>query len=111
MPGKIIVRNYTTLTDYAALLRAGIYLGGKHGDAEEGGFRFRVTENGGHGVVVKITEVESGKKPTAKQKFFLGENGFDPEKWRIIKDTPEKTVIDRRIVLQKKTETPKQAER
>lgn len=29
MPGKITVRNYTTLTDYAALLRAGMYLAGK----------------------------------------------------------------------------------
>lgn len=33
MPGKITVRNYTTLTDYAALLRAGMYLAGKKEEA------------------------------------------------------------------------------
>ena len=35
VPGKITVRNYTTLTDYAALLRAGMYLAGKKEEAEE----------------------------------------------------------------------------
>lgn len=34
VPGKITVRNYTTLTDYAALLRAGMYLAGKKEEAE-----------------------------------------------------------------------------
>ncbi len=58
MPGKITVRNYTILTDYAALLRAGLYLGGKHEEAEESRFRFKVTESQGNGVTVKITEVE-----------------------------------------------------
>lgn len=61
MPGKITVRNFTTLTDYAALLRAGRYLAGYHKEAEENGFRFKVTENQRDGVAVKITEVE-GKR-------------------------------------------------
>lgn len=56
MPGKITVRNYTTLTDYAALLRAGMYLAGKKEEAEDNGFRFKVTESERHGVVVKIAE-------------------------------------------------------
>ena len=53
MPGKITVRNYTTLTDYAALLRAGMYLAGKKEEAED-----NVTESERHGVVVKIAEVD-----------------------------------------------------
>ena len=52
VPGKITVRNYTTLTDYAALLRAGMYLAGKKEEAEDNGFRFKVTESERHGVVV-----------------------------------------------------------
>ena len=59
MPGKITVRNYTTLTDYAALLRAGRYLAGYKTEAEENGIRFKMTESERHGVVVKITEVET----------------------------------------------------
>ena len=35
VPGKITVRNYTTLTDYAALLRAGMYLAGKDGKRQK----------------------------------------------------------------------------
>ena len=58
VPGKITVRNYTTLTDYAALLRAGMYLAGKKEEAEDNGFRFKVTESERHGVVVKIAEVD-----------------------------------------------------
>lgn len=58
MPGKITVRNYTALTDYAALLRAGMYLAGKKEEAEDNGFRFKVTESERHGVVVKIAEVD-----------------------------------------------------
>lgn len=60
MPGKITVRNHTTLTDSAALLRAGTYLAGCQKEAEEKGFRFKVMESDRHGVVVKITEVEDG---------------------------------------------------
>lgn len=56
--GKITVRNFTILTDYAALLRAGLYLGGEKEEAEAGGYRFRVSESERHGTVVKITEVE-----------------------------------------------------
>lgn len=58
MPGKITVRNYTTLTDYAALLRAGMYLAGNEKEAENNGFRFKVAKNERHGVVVKIAEVD-----------------------------------------------------
>lgn len=58
MPGKISVRNYTTLTDYAALLRAGMLPCWKKEEAEDNGFRFKVTESERHGVVVKIAEVD-----------------------------------------------------
>lgn len=58
MRGKVTVRNYTVLTDYAALIRAGVFLAGRHEEAEQGGYRFRVTEGGRNGVVVKVTEVQ-----------------------------------------------------
>ena len=56
--GKITVRNFTTLTDYAALLRAGQYLAGYCREAQEGGFRFRITAGGRNGTIIKITETE-----------------------------------------------------
>jgi len=62
MPGKITVRNFSTLTEHAALLRAGLYLGGKQEEAEQGKdcrYRFKVMENRRDGMVVKITEVEA----------------------------------------------------
>ena len=55
MAGKIVVKNFTTLTDYAALLRAGFYLAGKYEEAEENGYKFKVMDSQ-NGVVVKITE-------------------------------------------------------
>lgn len=58
VPGKITIRNYTTLTDFAALLRAGRYLAGYQKEAESDEFRIKVTENERHGIVVKLTEVE-----------------------------------------------------
>jgi len=58
VPGKITVRNHTTLTDYAALLRAGTFLAGHHEEAEKGGFLFRVWQSERHGLVVKIMEVK-----------------------------------------------------
>ena len=58
MPGKITVRNHTTLTEYAALLRAGRYLAGYHDEAEENGYHIKVSDSERHGVVVRITEVE-----------------------------------------------------
>lgn len=58
MPGKITVRNYTTLTDYAAVLHAGMYLAGYQTEAEGGEFRIKVSERERHGIVVKMTEVE-----------------------------------------------------
>lgn len=61
MAGKIVVKNFSTLTDYAALLRAGLYLAGRHEEAEESGFRFKVMNNQ-NGVIVKVMESWSGKK-------------------------------------------------
>ena len=54
---QIKVRNQTTLTDYSALMRAALYLGGCITDAQEGGFHFEVTRCEA-GTVVKITEKE-----------------------------------------------------
>ncbi len=56
MPGKITVRNFTTLTESAALLRAGQFLAGNTELAEDGGFKFKVTEDKRAGTAVKITE-------------------------------------------------------
>lgn len=47
--------------------------------------------------------MKNGKKPTLAQKKFLQENGLAPEKWMIVKDTPEKMEVVSRITLQKKT--------
>lgn len=47
--------------------------------------------------------MKNGKKPTLAQKKFLQENGLAPEKWMIVKDTPEKMEVVSRIALQKKT--------
>lgn len=41
------------------------------------------------------------KKPTLAQKKFLRENGLTPEKWMIVKDTPDEMVAVSRIALQK----------
>ena len=53
--GTIKVRNLTTLTDFSALQRAALYLAGCKEAAEEGGFKFYVT-NGAAGTAVRITE-------------------------------------------------------
>lgn len=58
MNRKVTVRNFSTLTSSAALIRVGLYLGGEKETAEEGGFRFKVLESERHGTVVKVTEVE-----------------------------------------------------
>lgn len=58
MNRKVTVRNFSTLTSSAALIRAGLYLGGEKETAEDGGFRFKVSESERHGTVVKVTEVE-----------------------------------------------------
>lgn len=33
--------------------------------------------------------MKNGKKPTVKQCVLLRKNGFVPERWLVIKDTPE----------------------
>lgn len=58
MRGKVTVRNYTVLMDHAAVLRAGMYLAGRHEEAEQGGYSFQVMESGRNGVVVKVREVQ-----------------------------------------------------
>lgn len=58
MRGKVTVRNHTVLMDHAALIRAGMFLAGRHEEAERGGYRFRVTESERQGVVVKIMEIQ-----------------------------------------------------
>ncbi len=58
MAGKITVKNHTTLTDYSALIRAGMYMAGCQKEAEEDGFCFKVSESDRHGIIVKITEEE-----------------------------------------------------
>ncbi len=54
--GKITVRNFTTLSDFSALIRAGLYLAGRIEEAEENGFCYKVSKDRRNGVVVKITE-------------------------------------------------------
>lgn len=56
MAGKIIVRNFTTLTDFSALVRAGLYLAGQKEEAETNGVHCKVFENRRGETVVKITE-------------------------------------------------------
>lgn len=47
--------------------------------------------------------MKNGKKPTLAQKKFLQENGLVPEKWLIVKDTPEEMEVVSRIALQRKS--------
>ncbi len=56
MPGKITVKNFSTLTEYSALFRAALYLAEKKEDAEKGGFHFKVRQDPKNGLIVKITE-------------------------------------------------------
>lgn len=56
MPGKITVKNFTTLTEYSALFRAALYLADKTEEAQEGGFHYKVQQDDRRGMVVKITE-------------------------------------------------------
>ena len=56
MPGKITVKNFSTLTEYSALFRAALYLTEKKEDAEKGGFHFKVRQDPKNGLIVKITE-------------------------------------------------------
>lgn len=52
---KITVKNFTTLTGFSALVRAGMYLAGQTERAEEGGFRYKVSEDRRGNTVVKIS--------------------------------------------------------
>ena len=61
--GNIKVKNRTTLTDFSALIRVGLYLAGEVDQATENGFSFQV--NGSEvGTIVTITET---KKVREKQ--------------------------------------------
>ena len=55
---KITVKNFTTLTDWSALIRAGLYLSGETALAEENGICYQKTITKRGGVGVKITEKE-----------------------------------------------------
>lgn len=55
--GSIIVKNRTTLTDFSALIRVGLYLAGEVEQATENGFSFQVNGNE-VGTIVTITEAK-----------------------------------------------------
>ena len=51
----IKVKNRTTLTDFSALIRVGLYLSGNTAEATENGFQFQVNGNEA-GIIVTVTE-------------------------------------------------------
>lgn len=53
--GKIIITNLTDLTDFSAIIRAGLYLAGEKDQATEGGFKLRVGVDRWGNTAVKIT--------------------------------------------------------
>lgn len=53
--GKIIITNLTDLTDFSAVIRAGLYLAGERNQATESGFKFHVGEDIRGNVTVKVT--------------------------------------------------------
>lgn len=55
--GNIKVKNRTTLTDFSALIRVGLYLAGEVDQAMENGFSFQVNGNE-VGTIVTITETK-----------------------------------------------------
>mgnify|MGYP004487666065 FL=1 len=55
--GNIKVKNRTTLTDFSALIRVGLYLAGEVNQATENGFSFQVNGNE-VGTIVTITETK-----------------------------------------------------
>ena len=55
--GSIKVKNSTTLTDFSALIRVGLYLAGEVEQATENGFSFQVNGNE-VGTIVTITEAK-----------------------------------------------------
>ncbi len=54
--GKITVKNFTTLTEFSALMRASLFLAGRKEEAEENGFQIKVLQSRRGGTVVKLTE-------------------------------------------------------
>lgn len=55
--GNIKVKNRTTLTDFSALIRVGLYLAGEVDQATENGFSFQVNWSE-VGTIVTITETK-----------------------------------------------------
>ncbi len=55
--GVIKVKNRTTLTDFSALIRVGLYLAGNVAEATENGFNFQVNGNEA-GTIVTVTETK-----------------------------------------------------
>lgn len=55
--GSIKVKNRTTLTDFSALIRVGLYLAGEVEQATENGFSFQVNGNE-VGTIVTIIEAK-----------------------------------------------------
>lgn len=55
--GNIKVKNRTTLADFSALIRVGLYLAGEVDQATENGFSFQVNGNE-VGTIVTITETK-----------------------------------------------------
>lgn len=58
--GVIKVKNRTTLTDFSALIRVGLYLSGNVDEATEKGFQFQVNGNEA-GTIVTITETKKSE--------------------------------------------------
>jgi hypothetical protein len=56
MKEKIIVKNFTTLADFSALIRAGMYLAGYEAQAVENGFYFCVRRTQGGKTVVEVRQ-------------------------------------------------------
>lgn len=60
--GNITIRNVTDLTDFSAVIRAGLYLAGQVEEAKEGGYQFD-TKSTFSGTVIKVSAVTE-KEPT-----------------------------------------------
>lgn len=45
--------------------------------------------------------MKNGKKPTVKQYVLLRKNGFVPERWLVIKDTPESMEVISRAEMER----------
>lgn len=68
--GNIKVKNMTTLTDFSALIRVGLYLAGEVDQATENGFSFQV--NGSEvGTIVTITETKNSTLNFGEDRCYL----------------------------------------